>query len=490
MYRHAARYALPLLMATAAGAGTLPDTGQGSCYNDSAAISCPAAGASWYGQDAQYQQNPPSYTNNGDGTITDNVTGLMWQQDPDLTGDGVIDAADRLSFSAAQSYASNLNLGGHTDWRLPTIKELYSLIDFSGVTGTSASYSTVPADAVPYIDTAYFDFAYGDTSAGMRYIDAQYWSSTEYVSTTMQGDATVFGVNFADGRIKGYPKQAGATEDLHYVRMVRGASGYGVNSFTNHGDSTVSDAASGLMWMTYDSGHYAAGSYGDGRLNWQQALAWCEGLSLAGYADWRLPNAKELESLVDYSRSLATTSSPAIDPLFSATWLANGVNNSGAGNYPYYWSSTTHLDGQPAAMRAVYVAFGEARGFMDFGSGLALYDVHGAGAQRSDPKSGDPSQYPTGWGPQGDVIGIYNYARCVRPADSGDARCPSGSDVTISNVTYSNGEHASCTGKTSLTAGPAVTVESGASVDWSASSVQLLPGFTAAAGASFSASAP
>jgi hypothetical protein len=41
-------------------------------------------------------------------------------------------------------------------------------------------------------------------------------------------------------------------------------------------------------------------------------------------------------------------------------------------------------------------------------------DVHGAGAQRSDPKTGDASDYPQGHGPQGDVIRINNYVRCVR----------------------------------------------------------------------------
>jgi hypothetical protein len=44
-------------------------------------------------------------------------------------------------------------------------------------------------------------------------------------------------------------------------------------------------------------------------------------------------------------------------------------------------------------------------------------DVHGAGAQRSDPKTGNPATYPTGFGPQGDAIRIYNYVRLVRNAD-------------------------------------------------------------------------
>jgi hypothetical protein len=51
-------------------------------------------------------------------------------------------------------------------------------------------------------------------------------------------------------------------------------------------------------------------------------------------------------------------------------------------------------------------------------------DVHGAGAQRSDPKAGDPANWPTGHGPQGDAIRIYNYVRLVRDADTGAVITP------------------------------------------------------------------
>jgi hypothetical protein len=64
---------------------------------------------------------------------------------------------------------------------------------------------------------------------------------------------------------------------------------------------------------------------------------------------------------------------------------------------------------------AAYIAFGRSQGWMPgFRGQYSLLDVHGAGSQRSDPKAGDPSQFPRGRGPQGDVIEIYNMVRPVR----------------------------------------------------------------------------
>ena len=311
------------------------DTGQTNCYDDvNAEITCPATGEAFYGQDAQHTGNVPSYTDNGDGTVTDNITGLMWQQSPDTEGDGDIDAADKLSYDQAVAGASTLNLGGYTDWRLPSIKELYSLIDFSGI-DPSGYEGTDTSGLIPFIDTAYFDFAYGDTSAGERIIDAQYASSNLYVSNTANdGGRTMFGVNFADGRIKGYGLTLLGADKTFFVIYVRGNTSYGENDFTDNGDGTITDSATGLMWAQDDS---VIG------LNWEEALAWVEQQNVAnylGYSDWRLPNAKELQSIVDYTRSPDTTSSAAIDPLFNATSI---VNEAGQTDYSAYWSSTTHV---------------------------------------------------------------------------------------------------------------------------------------------------
>lgn len=372
------------------------DTGQDKCYNNFRQISCPGKESAFYGQDARYKGRQPDYTDNGDGTVTDNNTGLMWQQTP----------GPEMTWANAKANAASFELAGHSDWRLPTIKELYSLMDFRGNTGFTASSS------IPYIDTGYFDFNYGNTAAGERFIDAQYCSSTEYGCTTMTGNATIFGVNFADGRIKGYPKH----NKLYDVRYVRGSTGYGVNDFVNNGDGTVTDQAAGLMWMKYDSGYFKAGDNRDGKLDWRQALVWAENLEYAGYSDWRLPNAKELQGIVDYMRSPCQTASPAIDPVFDTTAIIDG---NGQTNYPFFWTGTTHLDGPTPGTNAVYVAFGEAQGYLPPPMGnYNLVDVHGAGAQRSDPKSGDPDDFPYGRGPQGDVISIYNFVRCVRDAQN------------------------------------------------------------------------
>jgi len=130
-----------------------------------------------------------------------------------------------------------------------------------------------------------------------------------------------------------------------------------------------------------------AGRRHDGKLNWQEALEWAENLEYAGHSDWRLPNAKELQSIVDYTRSPDTTGSAAIDPVFEATPI---VNEGGKTDYGYYWTGTSHTR-LSSADAAVYIAFGRALGLLSFSphsqsSEKTLMDVHGAGAQRCDIK--------------------------------------------------------------------------------------------------------
>ena len=111
--------------------------------------------------------NPESYTDNGDGTVTDNVTGLMWQQAVPST---------TYTWSAAVAFCPTLSLGGHNDWRLPREIELVSLID-------DGASPTINAKAFPNAPAArlwsstllvnnlssyawYVDFSIGDVANG------------------------------------------------------------------------------------------------------------------------------------------------------------------------------------------------------------------------------------------------------------------------------------------------------------------------------------
>lgn len=355
------------------------DTYQSICFGNDAVISTPSLGEAFYGQDAQYIGNLSNFVDNGNGTVTDLTTGLMWMQDlPD----------EKYNYEECADYAENCKLAGFTDWRLPTIKELYSLIQFTGITGLDEESS------VPYIDTDFFDFRFG-TVFGERFIDAQYVTSSIYKGTTMDGNETMFGVNFVDGRIKGYP----TSKDFE-IRLVRGNTNYGKNDFVDNGDSTITDKNTDLMWDAQGSSE---------GMNWQEALAWVQQKNTEnylGYNDWRLPNAKELQSIVDYERSPSYTNSAAISELFNVPQI---TDEGGGVDYPWYWTSTTHYDGL-APDKAAYVCFGRALGYWSD----IWQDVHGAGAQRSDPKSGDPNDYPYGHGPQNDAIRINNFVRLVR----------------------------------------------------------------------------
>jgi hypothetical protein len=446
------------------------DTAQDTCYGAAGAMICPANGAAFYGQDAQYLGNQPSYTRSADGlTVLDNVTGLTWQQSPDTNGDGVLNYDDKFTPSDAVAHCLSINTagyGGFNDWRLPSIKELYSLVDSRGIDPGEGQGG--PAGITPFIDRTYFTVGFGDTSAGERVIDAQYATSTIYVSTTMGGNRTMFGYNFVDGRIKGYPDEDSIGKK-YYVQCVRGSTAYGINDFLDNGDQTITDMATGLTWAKGDSGV---------AMDWQTALAWVQtknAENYLGHDDWRMPNAKELQSIVDYTRSPDTTQSAAINPLFTATSI---TNEGGQTDYPWYWSSTS-FGGQAA----VYVAFGRALGWMELSSTdtcYTLYDVHGAGAQRSDPKvagnyrplgpacSGGTAY---GFGPQGDVQRGTNYVRLVRantpttmptatPSPTGGA-CPSVNFLDVTSAAGPGGSYSALHPSLSVSCSSAtVTVQS------------------------------
>lgn len=344
----------------------LVDTMQDKCFDSIGdEIECPAEGEALFGQDAQHPRLAASYTDNGDGSVLDNNTGLLWEKTPQN---------DRLQYADALAYCESLELADKDDWRVPSLKELYSLADFRGELLTPEE-----GEPTPYIDITVFDFEYPDQ--GMIFA-GQYWSSTLYIKgPVMNGmNQGAFGFNFADGHIKSYgtgldfysgapAKSSGLSNGPddgnapgNYVRCVSGDEGvYGVNDFVANGDGTVTDNATGRMWQQSDDGT---------RREWPEALAYCEGLELAGYTDWHLPNSKELQSIVDYRRS----GFPAIDEtVFSITQDSETLD---------FWTSTTFGDWKNYAN---VLAFGKA--LSKSGEQTEYTDWHGAGAQRSSIKT-------------------------------------------------------------------------------------------------------
>jgi hypothetical protein len=134
------RIVLTLLLffvpASLAGAFQVPDTGITECYDadGNQIFPCPGPGEPYYGQDGNVLLNSMSFTDNGDGTLTDDVTALLWQKTADNTSrtwDDAVVYCDSLN---------SMNFGGHdSGWRLPALVELDSIMDLSVDTGTGAA---------------------------------------------------------------------------------------------------------------------------------------------------------------------------------------------------------------------------------------------------------------------------------------------------------------------------------------------------------------
>ncbi len=265
----------------------IPDSGQTKCYQAVSPYSeIPCTGT---GQDGAYNINPMSYTDNGNGTVTDNNTSLMWQKEDNNQTYNWYQASgsyDSTYNPSAHNVCRSLNVGDYTDWRLPSMKELVSIVDF----GVGGFEPTIKEEYFPGTSLSY------------------YWTSTDVAGSTEWAR----GVSFWTANIGGF------TKDYHsnYVRCVRG--GQETSTLIDNGNGTVTDNLTGLTWQQGELGPMTLGS----------ALSHCELLSLGGHSDWRLPNIKEHGSLIDESRYNLT-----INTLF----FPNAVASS-------YWSSTSNTD--------------------------------------------------------------------------------------------------------------------------------------------------
>lgn len=360
-----------------AGTVDLPKTGQITCYDEGDNV-IPCAGT---GQDGDIQAGAtwpnPRFTDNGDGTITDNLTGLMWLKDADclgfLTWQAALDKVADLNANPG-SYTCGGYTGTYSDWALPNVNELQSL------------YNAAVTDSGSWLNLNGFS-------------DVQsfsYWSSTTYANDT----GYAWGIYMANGFMGGYNKSISS-----YVWAVRAVKippaavwktgqtqSYGAGDdgalqrgvgwpdprLADNGDGTVTDNLTGLMWLK-DANCF-------GSMSWQTALAKVADLNAnpgsytcgdyaAGYTDWRLPNRKELLSLTDFSQySLAL---PAGHP------FANVQSGD-------YWSSTTNAHHFDAAWVVI----------MDHG----IVNDH--------DKSDDYYVWPVRAGQSGTLLYVDNHGQC------------------------------------------------------------------------------
>ena len=289
----------------------LPDTGQTRCYDYTQEIICPNPGEGFYGQDAQYITKPQSYTKldeNGNVLpesapfwviVRDNVTGLIWEvknyHDNTIDYSNPHDAdniyywSDSIGDGTGTEDLINLlnteQFGGYSDWRLPTVKELTSIVN------RDSFYPSINITSFPNTVPSY------------------YWSST----TVAEFPGAAWVVKFKYGQAISNAKYT-----INYVRAVRGEQWGSFDNFIDNGDGTVSDTDTGLMWQQGTTCCVYP---------WPQALAYCENLVFAGYDDWRLPNINELQSILDYSH---------YEPSINTTYFPD--------TYGFYWSSTTNPD--------------------------------------------------------------------------------------------------------------------------------------------------
>jgi hypothetical protein len=166
----------------AAPQGRRIQTGQTQCWNASGTL-IPCAGT---GHDGELQAGlVRAYTDNGDGTITDDRTGLMWEK---LSDDGSIHDKDALhtwsnAFAVKIAGLNTMAFAGHTDWRLPNVAELQSIVSYGAANpAVSPAFNTacVPACTVLTCSCTRFDL---------------HWTSTSYQNFQQYA----WFVHFADG---------------------------------------------------------------------------------------------------------------------------------------------------------------------------------------------------------------------------------------------------------------------------------------------------
>ena len=308
-----------------AGAIKLPQTGQITSY-----IS---------GDDGDIQSGlpwpVPRFTVNGHGTVIDNLTGIEWTRNANTIDHSLCNYSTPMAWYDALDYIKCLNENsylGFNDWRLPNANELQSLINVEEPITSS------------WLNTQGF----------LNVQEDFYWSST----TTAFSPDSAWGISMKRGFVIDFSKNEtlfvwpvhGLTtlpaliwqtgETISYSEGDDGDLQVGVPSpvprFIDHGDGTITDSLTGLMWLK-DASCLGINIWENTTLYITDFNAhpkhysqWCDDY-IASYNDWRLPNLKELQSLIDYSQ---------YEPPLPSGHPFKNVQSS----YFDYWTSSTYAN--------------------------------------------------------------------------------------------------------------------------------------------------
>lgn len=294
-----------LIQAFAVAPGMI-DSGVASAIYSAPPIQTGLTNSYAVGDDGQYMMGlSRGYSDNGNGTITDLATGLVWQkctygQSGSLcTGTPVL-----AQKSTAQTNCNNLSLAG-LSWRLPTRYELLTLTHYGVV-------------SAPRIDTSIFPNTLND----------YYWTST--VAANNSTNSWIVHTSLAS------LSSTVSNASLSYYRCVSGLSRDYYGNFRDMGDGTIIDHSTGLYWQKCSNGQTndATCSGTATTSNWSTAISYCNNLTLASKI-WRLPSINELISIADTEK----VNPPAINGTYFPNTSSTG-----------YWSSTTNSLNTSAAI--------------------------------------------------------------------------------------------------------------------------------------------
>jgi hypothetical protein len=321
----------------------VPYTGLTKCYDAAGnPITCPNDGMPFFGQDANNQINSMSYGFEGEGkdkVIKDKVTGLIWElktkkdnvphyddphdanniytwydHDPATNGGnpGTAGVGSDTEDFINQLNDANNPYGGYSNWRLPTVRELNSIVNYNKWNQTvnadifiniqNGLYLTATSDASDMYNAWGINFSYGENQSVPK--------GNKYYVMAVSDGKTQSASRMADELLESaeFESLENATAPVgHYVE--------------NDSKTAVTDTSTGLMWEKAGSAETNT---------WEESLTYCAELrekKIGGYSDWRMPTIKELSTLADYSRNL----SPTINPIYFPNCYSNA-----------YWTGTSY----------------------------------------------------------------------------------------------------------------------------------------------------